>query len=206
MASTNTQKKNARVASNGRGGTSGRRNPSAKNSVSGAKRRTSAGSGKGASRRGIKNIAHESGPVLNAAPPEEQKPAVRKRRGSILFSQKTVGLGMAVLALCALFGAFGSSGSVLAWLDTLLKGLFGYGCWLSVPVFAFCACVLLRRPDKPARDRVAAALGLMPALGILGHILLCRQSFPDVGVISRNFFKTGSNFLYGRYGNTRCYC
>ncbi|MBQ9347986.1 MAG: hypothetical protein IJT94_11735, partial [Oscillibacter sp.] len=174
MASTSTQKKTNRAQRRGGSAQTGRNAASGRGTASVRGKKGAAKRGRPPKNAG-KPASHDAPPVTEQG--AETRPAQRRpRQDNAPFRRKVLGVVMATLALCAFFSAFGSSGSVLNWLDALLKGLFGYGCWLSVPVFAFCACVLLLHPDKPARDRVSAALGLMPALGILGHILLCRQS------------------------------
>ena len=198
MASTtqkNTKRASGSTRGAGRGGTSA---PSAGRGRS----RTSSRNGspqRGSSRNGVQRGSTQRGAsgkkadAARAEAPENRTPQpvgetaapVRRRKGITPARRKAVGVVMAVLALCSFFGAFGSSAILLNWLGALLKGLFGYGYWLSVPVFAFSACVLLLHPDKPGGLRTASALLLVPVTGVLGHILLCRQSFPDDGLFTR---------------------
>ena len=82
-----------------------------------------------------------------------------------------------LLALCVAVSYFSIDGLLLQLLADGLKGLFGYGYWVSAPVLAVAGVNLLRHRDRPVTLRTICTLLLVLIVGVLCHLLLCRQSY-----------------------------
>ena len=82
-----------------------------------------------------------------------------------------------LLALCVAVSYFNADGLLLALLADGLKGCFGYGYWVAAAVLAVAGVNLLRHPDRPVVLRTVCALLLMLVVGVLCHLLLCRQIY-----------------------------
>lgn len=78
----------------------------------------------------------------------QQRPIRREVTGGILL----------VLALCVCVGYFGTSGLFIDWLAVLLRGLFGYGYWLTAPVILLAGLTLLIHRGRPVVLRTTCAL------------------------------------------------
>ncbi len=87
-------------------------------------------------------------------------------------------IGGAVFLLLALFGAIGyfktDEGAVIALFCNLLKGLCGYGFYITPPLFLAAAGILIFHRGRPVRLRLAGAL-LLPVLSAaVFHLILCK--------------------------------
>ena len=82
-----------------------------------------------------------------------------------------------LLALCAVVSYFQEEALFITFFGGLLKGLLGYGYWLSAPVLLLTALLLLTHRDRPATLRSVCTL-LVPVLTGCGlHLLLCARSY-----------------------------
>ena len=111
-----------------------------------------------------------------AFPPPENKPPKHGFRGPYAPNMVARGVGAGIclfLAVLVGLGAFRSSGVVIDFLCNGIKGLVGYGFFLTLPALVIAAVLLLLQRKK----RVAArlwCLGLLPILfAALLHLLLC---------------------------------
>ena len=94
------------------------------------------------------------------------------------------GVVLLVVALCAAVSYFGVQAIFIDWLALVLKGLFGYGYWLSFPALLMASLILLMHRGRPVRLRVACALLLPLLTGTLGHMLLAQGDYtPGFGVL-----------------------
>ena len=94
------------------------------------------------------------------------------------------GVALLVVALCAAVSYFGVQAIFLDWLALVLKGLFGYGYWLSFPALLMASLILLTHRGRPVRLRLTCALLLPLLTGALGHMLLAREDYaPGFGVL-----------------------
>ena len=104
-----------------------------------------------------------------------QKRPIRREVGGIV---------LLVVALCAAVSYFGVQAIFLDWLALILKGLFGYGYWLSFPALLMAALILLMHHGRPVRLRLTCALLLPLLTGALGHMLLAQGDYtPGFGVL-----------------------
>ena len=82
-----------------------------------------------------------------------------------------------LLALCAVVSYFQEEALFITFFGGLLKGLLGYGYWLSAPALLMTALLLLTHRDCPATLRSVCTL-LVPVLTGCGlHLLLCARSY-----------------------------
>ncbi len=102
-----------------------------------------------------------------------------------------------LLALCVAVSYFSAEGFFLALFSNGLKGLFGYGYWVSAAVLAVAGVNLLRHRDRPVRLRTTCTLLLPVLLGVLVHLLLCRQEYEMSLQVLGKLFKDGQALLSG---------
>ena len=82
-----------------------------------------------------------------------------------------------LLALCAVVSYFQEEALFITFFGGLLKGLLGYGYWLSAPALLLMGLLLLIHRDRPATLRSVCTL-LVPVLTGCGlHLLLCARSY-----------------------------
>lgn len=65
------------------------------------------------------------------------------------------------LAVFMMIACFNTDGAFIAFFADLVKGLIGWGFWLTAPVFLLLAYILLFHKGRPVSLRVSAAL-LLP--------------------------------------------
>lgn len=114
-----------------------------------------------------KNAAKKSSGSRRKNPSPKKRPIRREVGGAVCL----------VLALCAAVSCFGVEAVFIDWLTLLLKGLFGYGYWLSAPALALTGWILLLHRGRPVALRAACALLLPLLFGALGHMLLLRDGY-----------------------------
>ena len=82
-----------------------------------------------------------------------------------------------LLALCAVVSYFQEEALFITFFGGLLKGLLGYGYWLSAPALLLTSLLLLTHRDRPATLRSVCTM-LVPVLTGCGlHLLLCARSY-----------------------------
>ena len=82
-----------------------------------------------------------------------------------------------LLALCVVVSYFQEEALFITFFGGLLKGLLGYGYWLSAPALLLTGLLLLTHRDRPATLRSVCTL-LVPVLTGCGlHLLLCARSY-----------------------------
>ena len=82
-----------------------------------------------------------------------------------------------LLALCVAVSYFSTDGLLLTLFADGLKGLFGYGYWVSAAALAVAGVNLLRHRESPVVLRTVCTLLLVVVVGVLCHVLLCRESY-----------------------------
>ena len=139
-----------------------------------------------AAKGGAKSPSSRSASTRAKKPPQK-KPVRREVWGIVLF----------VLALCTAVSYVGISAIFIDWLAALLKGLVGYGYFLAAPAMVFAGAILLFHHGRPVRLRTACALLTPVTMGVLTHILFCRETFPgSLGLIPR-LWSTGKDLASG---------
>ena len=127
-----------------------------------------------------------SGGRRKAAQPERRP--IRREVGGVVCL---------VLALCAAVSYFGVDAVFINWFAFLLKGLFGYGYWLSAPALALAGGILLAHHGRPVALRTVCALLLPFLFGALGHMLLIRDGYDVVKGILKTLWFSGVELKSG---------
>ena len=119
-----------------------------------------------------------------AAAPKKKKtsqPAKKNNRTppppAPTYGREIAGGVCLLLALCAVVSYFQEEALFITFFGGLLKGLLGYGYWLSAPALLLTGLLLLTHRDRPATLRSVCTL-LVPVLTGCGlHLLLCARSY-----------------------------
>ena len=99
------------------------------------------------------------------APQKSARPPIRRE----------VGGGVCLLlALCVVVSYFQADAIVLNLLGNLLKGLAGYGYWLTAPALALAGVILMAHRGRPVVLRTVCALVTPVLLGAILHLFLYR--------------------------------
>ena len=117
----------------------------------------------------------------------QKRPIRREVGGAVLL----------VLTLCVLMSYLGISAIFIDWLANVLKGLLGYGYWLSGPALLLAGLVLLRHHGRPVQLRVTCALLLPVFFGAVAHLLLCREDYTPSITILRDLWLSGRGMISG---------
>ena len=102
-----------------------------------------------------------------------------------------------LLALCAVVSYFQEEALFITFFGGLLKGLLGYGYWLSAPALLLTGLLLLTHRDRPATLRSVCTL-LVPVLTGCGlHLLLCARSYEPGLTGLRELWRSGRSLQSG---------
>lgn len=94
------------------------------------------------------------------------------------------------LAVFMVIACFNTDGAFIAFFADLVKGLIGWGFWLTAPVFLLLAYILLFHKGRPVSLRVSAALLLPVIVAAMLQLMLCDS-------MSANFeFKAAVGLLF----------
>ena len=102
-----------------------------------------------------------------------------------------------LLALCIAVSYFGDQAFFLAIFAKVLKGSLGVGYWVSAAALAVAGVNLLRHRDRPVKLRTVCALLLPVLLGVVLHLLLCRQSYTLGAELLPALWRDGQTKLCG---------
>ena len=97
------------------------------------------------------------------APQKNVRPPIRREVG---------GCVCLLLALCVVVSYFQADAIVQNLLGKLLRGLMGYGYWLTAPALALAGVILMAHRGRPVALRTACALVMPVLLGAVLHLLL----------------------------------
>ena len=119
-----------------------------------------------------------------AAAPKKKKPSQPAKKNTRTppppaptYGREIAGGVCLLLALCAVVSYFQEEALFITFFGGLLKGLLGYGYWLSAPALLLTGLLLLTHRDRPATLRSVCTL-LVPVLTGCGlHLLLCARSY-----------------------------
>ena len=107
------------------------------------------------------------------------------------------GIILLVLTLCTLVSYFGVSAIFLDALAGLLKGLFGYGYYLAAAAMGLGGIILIRHHGKPVKLRLTCALLSPVVLGILAHMLFCKERYLSLDGVIPALWKSGKAVTSG---------
>ena len=135
-----------------------------------------------------KKPAAKKGSGRTSAAKAPQKRPIRREVGGVV---------LLLLALFTTVSYFKVSAIFVDAFAALLKGLFGYGYWLAAPAMLLAGIILLFHHGRPVRLRTTCALLTPVTMGVLAHILFCRETFPgSLGLIPR-LWSTGKDLTSG---------
>ncbi len=96
------------------------------------------------------------------------------------------------LGICSVFGYFSSEALFIKFMRTMGTSLFGWG-FVILPLCLFGSAYLLAfSGERPVKLRVTSAMLLVPALGILTHLSLCKIDYELGGSIIKQLFFDGA--------------
>ena len=125
----------------------------------------------------------EPAPVAPAQP-------IRREVGGVFFL---------CLGIFVIISYFNTEGSFIAFSSDLLKGLIGWGYWLTAPMFLFAALILFFHRGKPVEHRVSSTLMLPILFAAILHLMMAEPLNGDydfrltVGVL----FVSGQQLVSG---------
>ena len=99
------------------------------------------------------------------APQKNVRPPIRREVG---------GCVCLLLALCVVVSYFQADAIVQNLLGKLLRGLMGYGYWLTAPALALAGVILMAHRGRPVALRTVCSLALPVLLGAILHLFLYR--------------------------------
>lgn len=107
----------------------------------------------------------------------QKRPIRREVTGSVLLA----------LALFMFISYFGVKALFIDLMANLIKGLFGYGYWLTAPALVLAGLILIFHHGRPVQLRTACALLLPVLFGSLTHMVFCREIYAPsfFGVLSK---------------------
>lgn len=122
-----------------------------------------------------------------SAPPPAKQPVRREVWGVVLL----------LLTLCVLVSYFGIRAIFIDWLSKLIKGLTGYGYWLTAPSFLLASLILLFHHGRPVRARVTCSLLLPLLFGSLCHMIFAPLKYAASLKIVTVLWKSGVELASG---------
>ena len=107
------------------------------------------------------------------------------------------GLVLLVLALCVCVSYFQVEAIFINWFALLLKGLLGYGYWLTGSALLLASLILLFHHGRPVRLRVTCTLTLPVLLGSLCHMALATFAYQSSPAILKALWLSGVELKSG---------
>ena len=95
----------------------------------------------------------KSGKAKNTAEPMTQPPPIRRELAAVVFL---------FLAVFVVISHYNEDGKFIVFFSNLIKGLIGWGFWVTVPAFLMAAVILGFHKGQPVALRVTSALSPPP--------------------------------------------
>lgn len=131
----------------------------------------------------------KSGKAKNTAEPMTQPPPIRRELAAVVFL---------FLGVFCILSYFNTDGSFVAFFSNLIKGLLGWGFWLTAPAFLLVAFILGFHRGRPVAFRVFSALMLPVIFAAVGNLLFYKIK---VGAFDLQTV-TGTLFMQGQLMNS----
>lgn len=163
-------------------------------SVSNAPRKKTSKKAPKKRKKSVSNSSGRRSSRSNARLGSNRKPS---RKFSPPIRREVSGIILLVLSLCVLVSYFGISAIFVDWIATIIKGLIGYGYWLSVPALLIAARILLFHHGNPVSLRVTCTLLIPVQLGVMFHMLLCQETYHGARGILGRLWITGNKLISG---------
>ena len=130
-----------------------------------------------------------SGKAANTVPPEPPAAPINREITAFVFF---------FIAVFIIISYFNTEGAVIAFAANLIKGLFGWGYWLSAPAFLVAAFILAFHKGRPVALRVTAVFLLPVLFAAMGNLFFAE---PNVGDFDLKLV-VGDLFLEGQALNS----
>ncbi len=140
---------------------------------------------------GTKNSASKpkkaSAPVT---PPEPPAPPIRREVGAVVFL---------FLAVFLVISHFNTDGKFIVFFANLVKGLVGWGFWVTIPAFLVAAVILGFHKGYPVALRVTSALMIPILVASLGHLFFYEPLIvmPELPELTAQLFADGQSMHGG---------
>ena len=104
------------------------------------------------------------------------------------------GVVLLALGIFMIISYFSTEGKVVALFANLVKGLVGWGFWLTVPVFLYAGAILLFEREHPVGHRVACALLLPTIFAGMAELIHPAEVdiFSRIATPFKNLYSTGT--------------
>ena len=114
--------------------------------------------------------AKKSTRAANTVPPEPPAAPINREVTAFIFF---------FIAVFIIISYFNTEGAVIAFAANLIKGLFGWGYWLSAPAFLVAAAILAFHKGKPVALRVTAIFLLPVLFAAMGNLFFAEPVVGD---------------------------
>lgn len=123
-------------------------------------------------------------------PPEPPAPPIRRELGAVVFL---------FLAVFVVISHFNADGKFIVFFANLIKGLIGWGFWLTVPAFLMAAVILGFHKGQPVALRVTSALMIPIVAAALGSLFFYTGTSDtgDMQALSGALFEQGQALQSG---------
>ena len=111
-----------------------------------------------------------SGKAANTVPPEPPAAPINREITAFVFF---------FIAVFIIISYFNTEGAVIAFAANLIKGLFGWGYWLSAPAFLAAAFILAFHKGRPVALRVTAVFLLPVLFAAMGNLFFAEPVLGD---------------------------
>ncbi|MDE7245201.1 MAG: DNA translocase FtsK [Oscillospiraceae bacterium] len=152
-----------------------------KKSATTAKRRQGNGGSRAAPRGSASGTRTKRTTVRTTKTVQKQQPVRREVTGIVFL----------LAALCVLVSYFTSDGWLIARIPNVLKGMFGPGFYLVVPVLLCAAWVQINHNCRPVALRTACILLVPYLFGGVWHILFCKADLKEASKLFATLLETG---------------
>ncbi|MCI7741495.1 MAG: DNA translocase FtsK [Clostridiales bacterium] len=110
------------------------------------------------------------GKAANTVPPEPPAAPINREITAFIFF---------FIAVFIIISYFNTEGAVIAFAANLIKGLFGWGYWLSAPAFLAAAFILAFHKGRPVALRVTAVFLLPILFAAMGNLFFAEPAAGD---------------------------
>ncbi len=123
-------------------------------------------------------------------PPEPPAPPIRRELGAVVFL---------FLAVFVIISHYNTDGRFIVFFANLIKGLIGWGFWLTVPAFLMAAIILGFHKGQPVALRVTSALMIPIIIAALGSLFFYTGTTDtgDMQLLCGALFEQGQSLQSG---------
>ena len=142
----------------------------------------------GGKRSASKSTSRSSSSSRSRKKTAPQSPPIRREAGAAVCL---------MLAVFSVLGFFPSEAIFIHFFSNLLKGLLGFGFWLSVPALLLASYILFFHRGRPILARTVCALTLPLVFSCIMHSLVILEPLPWDGELLKTLWATGLDVSTG---------